>query len=97
MKNLTHKSAWYSPRNFANEGTYIYGTAKEVDEFFENYVVGDANCGWGCTMNHKSEENAISRCEKEARQDRNRHKNCAEISSIAVASVAEMTPAHEDY
>ncbi len=90
MKNLTHKSAWYSPRGFANEGTYIYGTKEEVDNFFDEHVAGDANCGWGCTMKHKSERTAIERCEREARQDINRHRRCAEIAAIGVASVEEM-------
>ena len=89
MKNLTHASAWYSPRGFCNEGTYLFGTGKEIKGFFDK-ISGDCESGWGCQMNHRSFEAARKRCEKQAAKDIRSHHANNELGNIGFCNVAEM-------
>ncbi|MGB3222494.1 MAG: hypothetical protein WBB23_06815 [Desulforhopalus sp.] len=89
MGNLSYRSAWYSPRGFANEGCYIYGANEDMSKFFEERVSGDDCCAWGVVKHHKTLDNAKARCEREARQDTKRHIANCEIASIGAVNVAE--------
>lgn len=71
MSKLNYRSAWYSPRGFANEGTYLFGTDEEMTEFFDDVVVSDENCVWSHMKNHKSAETARNFCERYAKREAN--------------------------
>lgn len=89
MENLTHASAWYSPRGFHNEGTYLFGTTKEIKEFFDK-ISGDYESDWGCQMSHYSLEAAKTRCESRAAKDIRCHRANNELGNIGFCNVAEM-------
>ncbi len=88
--SFSHRSAWYSPRGFANDGYYVYGTTKEMDNFFEEEVISNENCDWDCLQSHHSEELALARCERDMCKDERRYKRCAEVSYIYAIYVQEL-------
>jgi hypothetical protein len=90
MKKLGFRSAWYSPRGFSNEGTYIYGTIEEMSAFFEGTVSIITNSVYSAVKHHKTLENARLRCERAARRDIVNCKDCGEISAISAANVENM-------
>jgi len=84
------ESVWYSPRNFNNEGYYIYGSAGEIHAFFKEKVAGDADSGWGMHRDHRTLEGARNRAEKSARSDNAGHIRCGEIACISAVHVSEI-------
>ncbi len=85
---MKYKSLFFSPRRFANEGTYIYGTAKEVKQF-EETITGWENIGWWDEKNHRNEHTAQQRCEKDAKRDI-RNTPQSEICCISSGHISEM-------
>lgn len=67
---MTYICAWFSPRGFANEGTYFYGTYAEWQAFcrpLDAYV-----SRWCVISRHRTLEAARSRANKEVRQSERR-------------------------
>lgn len=88
---MKYRSAWYSPRNFANEGSYIFGTIEEMSAFFHRYISGDSDSGWSLIKHHRTLKGAADRCERDARRDIKTYRRQSTITSINFGRVEEFT------
>ena len=82
MKNAKYSVVWFSPRGFANEGTYYYGTEAEAAKLHEDYDQYQAKYSW--ISDHKSLSKAREVAEKKARSAR-RETPSHEICNIDAA------------
>lgn len=62
--------AWFSPRGFANEGTYYHGTHDAWREFCR--PLDAAVSRWAVVSRHRTAEAAQARAEAEARRSAKR-------------------------
>jgi hypothetical protein len=62
---------WLSPRGFANEGTYLYGTIEDCRKAVEPYY-DNTNSVYTLLSRHETIEAAQARAEKESRISRKR-------------------------
>ena len=85
------QSVFYSPRGFANEGTYIYGTREEVKEFFDRRNIGtDYDAGWYDVRYHRRIDTARNRAETETRQARRMYQRNSELCNICAHHVSDI-------
>lgn len=59
---------WFSPRGFANEGSYYYGTEAEMEELHESYDPYQARYSY--ISGHRTLAAAEAKAEKLAKRDR---------------------------
>ena len=64
--------AWYSPRGFANEGGYLYGTLEQWRDFIAKHDTAPYQARWNIISRHHSPQDAQARAEKEVRISRRR-------------------------
>jgi len=86
---------WFSPRGFANEGTYYYGLTSRIEKFLETCDSDNVNIKW-----HWDKRNfrSLATAEKAARILCNRdHRDTPahEICCIGYASVEEWLEQYE--
>jgi len=58
---------WFSPRGFANEGSYFYGTEAEMEKLHESYDQYQSRYSY--ISGHRTFDAAQSKAEKLARRD----------------------------
>ena len=64
--------AWYSPRGFANEGDYLYGTLEQWRDFIAKRDPDPYLARWDIISRHHNLQAARARAEKEVRISRRR-------------------------
>lgn len=85
-----YKVIWHSPRGFANEGNYIYGDDKTLEELADTLGVwGNVNCEWTEMSSHNTLDNAKKAAEKICTKDRKGHTNWHEDAYFSVLSATE--------
>lgn len=83
---MKFQSAWISPRGFANEGTYIYGTKEEVSAVVDQSDISNVRYN---ISDHKRLDAAQAKAEKGARTDI-KNTPSHEICAIGVCHATEM-------
>lgn len=87
MTTTTYISAWYSPRGFANEGVYLYGTRDEYRALAE--MISESQTQTVSKISgHKTLDAAKARAEKEHRTSQKR-KAWGEEDATDATSFAE--------
>lgn len=89
----TYEVCWISPRGFANEGDYVYGTTEQLADEIDNGLADNGK--WFDVSRHRSKEAAIRSAAKNARRVR-RESPAHELCAVGIREAGKQQ-SQEDY